>query len=124
MGPPLKEYLEVVQAVDGRILVDDAHAMAVLGDTGRGSPQAQGVGSECLYQTGTLSKGFGAAGGLIPADGPLLHRIRERSPAFIGCTGLALPLAAASIESMAHLAANTHLIRDLQNALRGGDGAA
>jgi 7-keto-8-aminopelargonate synthetase-like enzyme len=96
------------------MLVDDAHAMAVIGRTGKGSWEAQDLNGQHIYQTGTLSKGFGVGGGLIPADTDLAQRIHQKSLAFSGCTGLALPLAAAAIKSMAHLMANRHLISDLQ----------
>ena len=112
--PPLAEYVDVIQQYGGRILVDDAHAMAVLGKTGKGSWEAQGIERRSIVQTGTLSKGFGVGGGIIPADHDLIDRIHKKSLAFIGCTGLALPLAAASIKSISHLMSNTHLIGDLQ----------
>ncbi len=112
--PPLKEYSNVIQAYDGKMLIDDAHAMAVLGPTGKGSWEAQGIGRESILQTGTLSKGFGVGGGIIPAPHDVIHKISERSLAFAGCTGLALPLAAASIKSISYLASNNHLVLNLQ----------
>jgi 8-amino-7-oxononanoate synthase len=112
--PPLKEYSQVIQQYDGKMLIDDAHAMAVLGPTGKGSWEAQGVNRKSILQTGTLSKGFGVGGGIIPGQRDLIDRISEKSLAFTGCTGLALPLAAASIKSISYLMSNTHLILDLQ----------
>ncbi len=112
--PPLKAYSEIMQRYDGKMLIDDAHAMAVIGQTGKGSWEAQGIDRKSLYQTGTLSKGFGVGGGMIPADHDLVDKIHEKSLAFIGCTGLALPLAAASIKSISYLMSNNHKIPDLQ----------
>jgi len=112
--PPLKAYFEIMQRYDGKMLIDDAHAMAVIGQTGKGSWEAQGIDRKSLYQTGTLSKGFGVGGGMIPADHDLVGKIHEKSLAFIGCTGLALPLAAASIKSISYLMSNNHKILELQ----------
>lgn len=111
---PLNEYAAVVKPYGGKILVDDAHALAVLGKSGKGTWEAQGVHRDCLYQTGTLSKGFGIGGGVIPADKALVEKIQNHSNAFIGCSGLALPLAAAAARSVSYLAAHRTLITDLQ----------
>lgn len=113
--PPLKAYVEIIRRYDGKMVIDDAHAMAVIGQTGKGSWEAQGIDRNLLYQTGTLSKGFGVGGGVIPADHDLVDKIHEKSLAFIGCTGLALPLAAASLESISYLMTNNHKILDLQH---------
>ena len=34
---PLDEYTRIVEKYDGKILIDDAHGMAVVGKTGKGS---------------------------------------------------------------------------------------
>jgi 7-keto-8-aminopelargonate synthetase-like enzyme len=111
---PLGEYAEVLKPYDGRILVDDAHAMAVIGKSGKGSWENQGISRDCLYQTGTLSKGFGVAGGIIPADNDLVEAIHSKSLAFVGCTGLSLPLAAAAIQSISYFLSHRSAIAGLQ----------
>ncbi|MCP4454549.1 MAG: pyridoxal phosphate-dependent aminotransferase family protein [Planctomycetes bacterium] len=112
--PPLKDYSDIIEPYNGKMLVDDAHAMAVIGATGKGSWEAQGLNRASIFQAGTLSKGFGVGGGIIPADTDLAEKIRTKSPAFTGCTGLALPLAAAAIESIAYVTANLDRVTDLQ----------
>lgn len=112
--PPLKTYSDIVSEYGGKIVIDDAHGMAVTGPTGKGTWEALDIDRGTILQTGTLSKGFGVAGGIIPADSALAQQIYEKSLAFIGCTGLALPLAAAAIESISHLRSNRHLIAGLQ----------
>jgi 8-amino-7-oxononanoate synthase len=113
--PPLDEYVEVIQNYDAKILIDDAHAMAVVGETGKGSWEERGIDREIFYQTGTLSKGFGVFGGIIPAENDLIQKIQKNSLAFIGSTGLALPLAAAAIKSVSYFLAHREAIQDLQN---------
>ena len=63
--PPLGVYWEAVRELDGRLLVDDSHGLAVVGATGKGSPEAAGLPAGSFLQTGTFSKGFGAYGGLV-----------------------------------------------------------
>jgi 8-amino-7-oxononanoate synthase len=112
--PPLKDYTDILKPVGGKILIDDAHAMAVVGASGKGSWEDQGIDREFIYQAGTLSKGFGVGGGIIPGDKRLVERIQNQSAAFVGCTSLTLPMAAAAIESVSHLLANRHVVTGLQ----------
>jgi len=112
--PPLAAYAQVIEGYGGKILVDDAHGMAVVGEAGRGTWELRGIDRNSVYQTGTLSKGFGVFGGIIPGDSQVITEIHEKSPAFVGSTGLALPLAQAALCSIAHLQTHAHMITDLQ----------
>ncbi len=112
--PPLDQYVEIARRYGTKILVDDAHALAVVGEKGMGSWEEKGIDREFIYQTGTLSKGFGVFGGIIPGDMSLISAIREKSPAFIGATGMPLPIAAAAIKSFEYLKANRQRIAALR----------
>jgi 7-keto-8-aminopelargonate synthetase-like enzyme len=98
---PLKEYKGVLPA-DAMLLVDDAHGGGVLGKTGKGTLEQTGVSRRGVIQTGTLSKAFGAYGGVILCDRTFRQTILDRSGLFIGHTPLPLPLACAALRS-AHL---------------------
>ncbi|GLR19974.1 aminotransferase class I/II-fold pyridoxal phosphate-dependent enzyme [Portibacter lacus] len=111
---PLEDYVQILSKYDGKILVDDAHAMAVIGPTGKGTWEEKGVDKEMIYQTGTLSKGFGTLGGVITGSAELIEKIQNKSSAYVGSTGLALPLAAAGIRSIDYLLDNPDLITGLQ----------
>jgi 7-keto-8-aminopelargonate synthetase-like enzyme len=93
---PLAAYLGLLPA-RGRILVDDAHALGVLGSRGRGSIEACGVRDARLIRTATLSKAFGSFGGVILADEKLARRVIDRSHAFPASTPIPLPAAAAAL---------------------------
>jgi 7-keto-8-aminopelargonate synthetase-like enzyme len=112
--PPLDRYGEIIKKYNGKILIDDAHAMAVIGDTGKGSWECRGVDRDLIYQTGTLSKGFGVFGGVIVGSEELINSIHNKSRAFVGSTDLALPLAAAAITSITNLIENRDIITNLQ----------
>jgi 8-amino-7-oxononanoate synthase len=96
---PLAKYLEILPK-DGIILVDDAHGAGVLGKTGKGSVEHEGVGRKQIIQTITLSKALGTYGGAILASRSLRHAILERSKMFLGSTPLPLPLANAALRSV------------------------
>jgi 7-keto-8-aminopelargonate synthetase-like enzyme len=114
--PPLDQYARIAREFSGRVLVDDAHGVGVVGARGRGSLEVFGLTSDDCFLTGTLSKGFGTYGGIIPGSSALLERIRQKSSAFVGSTGLPLPLAAAAIASIDLLTADRDRIRGLQSA--------
>jgi 8-amino-7-oxononanoate synthase len=112
--PPLDQYAEIVRRYDGKILIDDAHGMAVVGKSGKGSWEEKGIPRDLIYQTGTLSKGFGVFGGIIPGKRQLISEIQKKSLAFVGATGLPLPFAAAAIKSVDYMLSHREIIVDLQ----------
>jgi 7-keto-8-aminopelargonate synthetase-like enzyme len=96
---PLKAYLKHLPE-DGLILVDDAHGAGVLGKTGKGSLEAEGVSRGRIVQCISLSKAIGAYGGAILGTPELRKAILERSRLFVGGTPLPLPLASAALQSV------------------------
>jgi 8-amino-7-oxononanoate synthase len=109
---PLAEYLQVLPK-DAVILVDDAHGAGVLGLTGKGTLEHAGVNRRRIIQTLTLSKAFGAFGGVILGTTRLRQRILDRSRMFVGSTPLPLPLANAALESVRVLGSDKGLRRRL-----------
>jgi 7-keto-8-aminopelargonate synthetase-like enzyme len=110
---PLRQYLAALPA-GGVILLDDAHGAGTLGKTGRGTPEEAGVSSSRIIQTITLSKAFGAYGGAILGPLKLRETIIARSRIFVGNTPLPLPLAAASLASIAILKTDRSLRKRLR----------
>ena len=96
---PLREYLTILPK-NGLLLVDDAHGAGTIGATGKGSLEYEGVKRQRVVQCATLSKAFGAYGGVILGSSALRKRILERSRPFTGTTPLPLPLAGAALEAL------------------------
>lgn len=81
---PLAELHEACLAHDAILLVDDAHALGVLGPSGGGGVAAAGLaGAENLVVTATLSKSVGAAGGVIAGPEPLITHLVDTGRTFI-----------------------------------------
>jgi len=99
---PLSEYLEILPRT-GMILVDDAHGAGVLGATGRGSLEHAGAPRNRIIQCGTLSKAFGAYGGVVLGARQLREKIVARSRLFAGSSPLPPPLAGAALAALAIL---------------------
>ena len=96
---PLHEYLKILPA-RGMMLVDDAHGAGVLGATGKGSLEHEGVSRKRIIQCATLSKAFGVYGGVVFASHILRKKIVGGSRSFIGTTPLPPPLAGAALASL------------------------
>lgn len=68
----LKEILEITHKYGGVLLVDDAHGIGVIGETGRGAMEYFDVLDQVDIITGTFSKTFGNVGGYLVANNPHL----------------------------------------------------
>lgn len=64
----LKEILEITHKYGGALLIDDAHGIGVIGETGRGAIEYFGVLDQVDIITGTFSKTFGNVGGYLVAN--------------------------------------------------------
>ena len=96
---PLRAYLKILPAC-GMILVDDAHGVGVLGAAGKGSLEHESVNRQRIIQCATLSKAFGAYGGVVLASRALQEKILECSRIFVGTTPLPLPLVGAALTAL------------------------
>jgi 7-keto-8-aminopelargonate synthetase-like enzyme len=96
---PVGEYLAAVEAYDGQIVLDEAHSVGAVGPRGWGSFDHHGVSSARVHFGGTLSKSFGAHGGIIPGGREFIDRLRT-CPTVRGATAPAAPCAAAAATSL------------------------
>jgi glycine C-acetyltransferase len=82
---PLPGIVDLARA-DGHatVYVDDAHGIGVLGETGGGTTQAQGVSSRVDFIMGTFSKALASIGGFVACDDEdLLTYVRHHSRTLI-----------------------------------------
>jgi 8-amino-7-oxononanoate synthase len=88
---PIRDYLEVTRKYDGVVWIDDAHGVGILGAHGRGSCEALRIRSNRIYMGATLSKAFGAYGGIIAGRSDFIQKVRSGSV----LTGSSSPMNAA-----------------------------
>lgn len=62
-----------------RIMVDDAHAIGVLGKGGRGTPSHFGLEKEVDIIMGTFSKSLASVGGFVAGSEEMIHYLRHNS---------------------------------------------
>lgn len=79
---PLPEILDLAEAYDTWVLVDDAHASGVIGPRGAGTADYYGVDSPRLIRLGTLSKAFGGEGGFVAGPPDLIDYLRHKARPF------------------------------------------
>lgn len=76
---PLPEIVEVAQRHSARVMVDDAHAIGVLGAGGRGTAEHFGLEKDVDLIMGTFSKSFASIGGFIAGEEDIIHYIKHFS---------------------------------------------
>ena len=65
------------------ILVDDAHALGVLGSTGAGTAEHHGLVDEVDLITATFSKSLGSIGGVVAGPEPVIHYLKHHARTLI-----------------------------------------
>jgi 8-amino-7-oxononanoate synthase len=98
---PLPELLAVCRRYGAVLLVDEAHAVGVLGPGGAGALAGTGLAGEPdVVLTLTLSKSFGAAGGVVAGPVPLIESLVDTGRTFIYDTALPPPVAAGATAAL------------------------
>lgn len=77
------ELVEVAKEFGAGLYLDDAHAIGVIGDGGRGSASVFDLTDEVDLISGTFSKSFASLGGFLVGDREIIEYIRHHSPAHI-----------------------------------------
>jgi 8-amino-7-oxononanoate synthase len=117
--PDLPRLVELRSRYDAWLLVDEAHSIGVLGETGRGISEHFGVDArEIDFIVGTLSKTFGCSGGFIAGRRRVIDWLRFTLPAFVFSVGLSPMVAAAVREGISVLQAEPWRVTQLQDNAR------
>ena len=83
---PLCEISSLTQQFDSLLMVDEAHALGVLGKTGMGLAEELGIQSQIDFHMGTLGKAAGVAGGYLAASKSWIDLILNRARSFVYST--------------------------------------
>jgi 8-amino-7-oxononanoate synthase len=123
-SPDLGRLRALTTAHGAALLVDEAHALGVLGPNGRGLCAAAGIVPDALI--GTLGKAIGVQGGFVAGSRELTLWLWNRARSFVFSTG-ASPLLARAVLASAERAraaeADREHVRHLADRLRRGLGA-
>jgi glycine C-acetyltransferase/8-amino-7-oxononanoate synthase len=97
---PADALLAVVEAYDGLLALDDAHAAGVLGRQGRGTLEFWQVNSPRCYSSKTLSKALGGYGGVVTGTAGQIDELERLSHVYTAASPPPLPAAAASAAAL------------------------
>jgi 8-amino-7-oxononanoate synthase len=98
---PLASLHEVTSAHGALLLVDDAHALGLLGPSGAGGVVAAGLaGLPDVIVTATLSKSLGGAGGVVAGPAQFIQHLIDTGRTFIYVTALRPAVAAGVHEAV------------------------
>jgi glycine C-acetyltransferase len=82
----LPALADVAEAHGAIMMVDDAHASGVFGESGRGTVDHFQLHGRVHVQVGTLSKALGALGGYVAGSRSLIEFLRHRARPFLFST--------------------------------------
>src|SRR5438128_426470 len=93
---PLRELVELKRRFGALLMLDEAHAVGVIGPNGRGLAAAENLNEDVDVQMGTLSKALGASGGYICGSHDLIEGLINCARSFIYSTAPPPAIAAAA----------------------------
>ncbi len=97
----LPTLARIARAHKAWFVVDDAHGIGVLGETGRGLvEQCEMDASEVPVLVGTLGKAFGSFGAFVAGSTDLIELLVQKARTYIYTTALPQPVAAAARKSL------------------------
>jgi len=95
---PLDEICQLAERHDAMVMVDDSHAVGIVGARGRGTPELHHVSDRVDIVTGTLGKALGgASGGYTSGRQEIIDLLRQRSRPYLFSNSVAPAVAGASL---------------------------
>jgi 8-amino-7-oxononanoate synthase len=92
----LPRIVELSEKYNGTVMVDDAHALGVIGKEGRGTSSHFGLTDRTDMIMGTFSKSLASIGGFIASDSATINYLMHHSRTLIFSASIS-PAAAASV---------------------------
>lgn len=110
---PLDQIVLLAEKYQAMVMVDDAHAVGVLGRGGRGTVDYFGLKGRVHIQVGTLSKSLASEGGYVAGSQALIHYLVNKARSFIFSTALSPGTVAAGYAALEELQAHPELVNKL-----------
>jgi len=111
----LNEICDLAEKHDALVMIDDSHAVGVLGRHGKGTHEYRDVMGRVDIITGTLGKALGgASGGYTSGRKEIVEMLRQRSRPYLFSNTLAPAIVATSLKVLEILSASTDLRDKLQ----------
>ena len=96
----LRGICALAKRYGARVLVDEAHAVGVLGKSGRGTAEHLDVENDVDLIVGTFSKSFASLGGFVAGDEQVIHYIKHHARPLIFSAAIHPAAAAAALAAL------------------------
>lgn len=110
----LPQLVELANKYNAWLMVDDAHGLGVLGNSGRGCLEYYGLNAEIPILVGTLGKAFGVFGAFVAGSELLIETLIQTARSYIYTTALPPALAVALQQSVEIVRTETWRLQRLQ----------
>ena len=110
---PLDQIVDLGKKYQAMIMVDDAHAVGVLGHGGCGTVDHFGLQGKVDIQLGTLSKSLASEGGYVAGSQELIAYLINKARSFIFSTALAPATVATAQAALSELQSTPELVHKL-----------
>jgi len=98
---PLEEICALAKKYNAIVMVDDSHAIGLIGQTGAGTPERAGVSDQVDIYTGTFGKALGgAAGGYVSGRKEIVEYLRQKARPYLFSNSLAPSIVAGSLAAI------------------------
>ena len=111
----LPDIVELARKYGAKVMVDDAHALGVLGEGGRGTASHFGLENEVDLTVGTFSKSLASLGGFAVGSHRAIDFIRHNSRPYIFSASMPPANVAAAQAALRELKENPGLVDQLQH---------
>jgi 8-amino-7-oxononanoate synthase len=114
----LPELIRIARKYNARVMIDDAHAVGVIGVGGRGTASHYNLVKECDLTMGTFSKTFASLGGFVVGDHKVIDYLKHSAPALIFSASPTPASVAAALAALDILEQEPERIEKLMNNAR------
>ncbi len=114
----LPDIVDLARKYNARVMVDDAHALGVIGEGGRGSADYFGLTGEIDVVMGTFSKSLASLGGFMAADKHVINYVMHNSRPYIFSASITPASCATALAALRHLKAHPELVTRLAEISR------
>jgi len=98
---PLVEICQLAKKYNAIVMVDDSHAIGLIGQSGAGTPERAGVSDQVDIYTGTFGKALGgAAGGYVSGRKEIVEYLRQKARPYLFSNSLAPSIVAGSLAAI------------------------